>query len=156
MEQLHQIRAPGVQRERKMKGSAQAQAAGEQEIPWLSPPGCTTACLCCLYSYRSPAPLLSPELLQNTTKGMAKVVSTLSWGSDTAQGSLKQLSSVQRCILVLLFRYHKDETCWTRGSHVFAKCWTHTLCLWEFHSVTCISKEKIKIKPWKFWPWQMK
>lgn len=48
MEQLHQIRAPGVQRQWKMKGSAQAQAAGEQEFPWLSPAGCTTACPCCL------------------------------------------------------------------------------------------------------------
>lgn len=149
---------PGGQREWELNGSAWAQAAGQQEVPWLSSPGCTTGCPCCLESYRAPFPwLLFLDLLQNTTKGMAKAVSTLSWGSGTAQGSLTQLSSVQRSILVLLFRYHKDDTCWT--SHVCKVLDVHSLSPRISFSHAYIKEKKIKIRPWKFWPchpWQMK
>lgn len=33
---------------RSLEGVGTEQAAGQQEVPWLSPLGCTTGCPCCL------------------------------------------------------------------------------------------------------------
>lgn len=63
-----------------------------------------------LWSYRAISPwLLFLFLLQNTTKGIAKAVSTLSWGSGTAQGSLTQLFCAEKhfgAALLVTQRWH--------------------------------------------------